>query len=121
MFNIITWKRSHEATYFTASHAMASNAFKALNLKSEFRQFYNLPSCFSRHFTHVLALRCSYNIFATIISYLITRTKRLRKKKTITNECMRDKNTSFHYIPDASLFMALYCIFVLYLYYTLEV
>lgn len=57
-----------------------------------------------------LSAAMCYNIFATVISYLITWTKRLRKK-TITNECMRDKNSSFHYFPNASRFyMALYCI-----------
>lgn len=74
------------------------NAPKTLSLNSgEVSPVFQSPFLLSRHLPTFQHCHVAYNIFATIISYLITRTKRLRKKKTITNECMRDKNTSFHY------------------------
>lgn len=99
MFNIITWKRSHEATYFTASHAIARMQCSE-DIKFEQRRSFasfsiSLPAF--KTFTHVLALPCCLQHICHNNKLFNNKNKTITKKKTITNECMRDKNTSFHY------------------------
>lgn len=72
------------------------------SLNSSYRIFNFAPLRFSRlllTFKRTTQHTCHNNKLFNKNKTITTR------KKTITNECMRDKNSSFHYILDASLLL----------------